>query len=134
MRIRSLGVKIGVIVVALVLGSMITVVFGAGGDVVLGYLVSVAVLVGIVAFAARTFRGPEESSRVRPWWQMTAGARSSAVLAGVFVLQAALMLLRSSGTPLASIGTISALVFLAIAGAYLNSAFRLSSGPATPSV
>lgn len=134
MRIRSVGVKIGFVVIALVLGSMITVVFGAAGDLFVGYLISVAVLVGLVVFTARTFRGPQESSLARPWWQMTAGARSSAVLMAVFVLQAVLMLFRSFGTPLAPTGTLSALVFLVIAAAYLHSAFRLSRGPAaTPS-
>ncbi|MFJ4223677.1 hypothetical protein [Microbacterium sp. NPDC089695] len=126
MRIRSLGAKIGMVVVALVLGSMITVVIAAGNSVFGAYVASVAVLVALVIFAARTFRGPKESSLPRPWWQMTAGAKSSAVLAAVFVLQAALMLFRASGTPLAPTGTLSALVFLAIAAAYLHSAFRLT--------
>ena len=126
MRIRTASMKAGVIVGAVLLVPMIGVVLGVASPS-LAYAWSLLAMAALVVFAARVFRGPDESSRPRPWWQATATPGASGVLALLFSIQAVIALFGSASTSFVLAGVAGASLLLIIAGMYLISAVKLSA-------
>lgn len=124
MRVRAPSAKAGIVVGALIVLPMIGIVL-AVMDVFIGYIWSLLAVIALVVFTARVFRGPGESLEPRPWWRMTTTALSSAVLSGLFAIQAVTGLFRAGSTPFPLGVTFGALLALAVAGAYALSATRL---------
>lgn len=126
MRFRSVESKLGVLIIAGVLGGMVGVVLAVGGDVGAVALGGSAVLVGVVLFAARTFRGRGESSSPRPWWRMTSSCTASALLAIFFTIQSGWVLMGSGATVSSPVRLGATVILLFVAVAYLHSALRLT--------
>ncbi len=124
MHVRAPSAKAGIVVGALIVLPMIGIVL-AVMDVFVGYVWSLLVVIALVVFTARVFRGPGEGPEPRPWWRMTTTALSSAILSAVFAIQAITGLFRAGTAPFPAAVVLGALLALAIAGAYAVSATRL---------
>lgn len=124
MHVRAPSAKAGIVVGALIVLPMIGIVL-AVMDVFVGYVWSLLVVIALVVFTARVFRGPGESLESRPWWRMTTTALSSAILSALFAIQAITGLFRAGTAPFPAAVILGALLALAIAGAYAVSATRL---------
>lgn len=125
MRLRAPSAKAGVVVGSLIILPMIGIAL-AVMDVFVGYVWSLLVIIALVVFTARVFRGPGESLEPRPWWRMTTTALSSAILSALFAVQAVTGLVRAGTTPFPFAVVLGALSALAIAAMYAVSAVSLA--------
>ncbi|TWX34980.1 hypothetical protein ES689_14145 [Frigoribacterium sp. ACAM 257] len=126
LRITTATTKIGVVIVAVVLGSSLGLLAAFLLGSTAGALVLLAVTVATVVFCGRTFRADDEPiAPARPAWRLTGGTTSSIVMAGFFVCQGvstALAVAAGDGRP--SDTVVAAVVYAALAAAYVLSAAK----------
>ena len=130
LRITSATSKVGVVLVAVVLGFALGFfsMFLLGPTA--GALTLLAVTVATVVFCGRTFRADDEpTAPPRPAWRLTGGTTSSIVMAGFFILQGlSTVLALAAGDDGAAVAVVSALVYAALAAAYVLSAVAQRAG------
>jgi hypothetical protein len=124
LRITAATSKVGVVLVAVILGLALgfLAVFLLGPTA--GALTLLAVTVATVVFCGRTFRADDEpTAPPRPAWRLTGGVTSSIVMAVFFTIQGlSTVLTLAGGGGGASDTVVSAVVYAALAAAYVRSA------------
>jgi len=130
LRITSATSKVGVVLVAVVLGFALGffAMFLLGPTA--GALTLLAVTVATVVLCGRTFRADgEPTAPPRPAWRLTGGTTSSVVMAGFFILQGlSTVLALAAGDDGAAAAVVSTLVYAALAAAYVVSAVTQRAG------
>lgn len=128
-RVLSTSGKVTAVVLATVVGLPMAVGVSLVAGSTFGMLLAAVVLLTIVIFAARTFRGTNEPIEPpRPWWKLTASAKSGYLVAALFTAQAIYVLGLPLGEESGMVYIFTAAVHFAIAAAYVHSSLRLSSG------
>jgi hypothetical protein len=129
-RITSATSKVGIVLVAAVLGFSggLLAVFLVGPTA--GALVLLAVTVATVVVCGRTFRAEDEPTEpARPAWRLTGGTTSSVVMAVFFTCQGlSTILALVAGDDGAAVTVVSGVVYAALAAAYLLSAVKQRAG------
>ena len=130
LRITSATSKVGVVLVAVVLGFALGFFAMSLLGPTAGALTLLAVTVATVVFCGRTFRADgEPTAPPRPAWRLTGGTTSSVVMAGFFILQGlSTVLALAAGDDGAAVAVVSALVYAALAAAYVLSAVAQRAG------
>ena len=130
LRITTATTKVGVVLVAVVLGSSLGLLAAFTLGQTAGALTMLALTVATVVFCARTFRAEDEpTAPARPAWRLTGGTTSSIVMAGFFVLQGlSTALALTAGGGGASDTALAAVVYTALAAAYVLSAVKQRAG------
>lgn len=130
LRITSATSKVGIVLVAVILGFALGFFAMSLLDPTAGALTLLAVTVATVAFCGRTFRADgEPTAPPRPAWRLTGGTTSSIVMAGFFVLQGlSTVLALAAGDDGAAVAVVSALVYAALAAASVLSAVTQRAG------
>ena len=130
LRITAATTKVGVVLVAVILGLAIgfLIVFLLGPTA--GARTLLAVTVATVVFCGRTFRADDEpTAPPRPAWRLTGGVTSSVVMAVFFTVQGlSTVLALVTGDAGAAVAVVSALVYAALAAAYVVSAVTQRAG------
>ena len=119
LRITSATSKVGIVLVAVILGFALGFFAMSLLGPTAGALTLLAVTVATVVFCGRTFRADgEPTAPPRPAWRLTGGTTSSIVMAGFFVLQGlSTVLALAAGDDGAAVAVVSALVYAALAAA-----------------
>ncbi|MDJ0350774.1 hypothetical protein [Cryobacterium sp. PH29-G1] len=123
LRITSTSTKIGYVVAAYVVGPLIVLFVALVAGPPLAAAATVMLLLAVVGFAVRTFRGEGEPvAAPRAWWRMTAQPTSGFVFSALFLGQA--VSLAFTAAPRTDVGA-----FIAIAPVYagLGALFAYSS-------
>jgi hypothetical protein len=129
-RITAATSKVGIVLVAVVLGFSLGLlaVFVLGSTA--GALMLLAATVATVVFCGRTFRAHDEpTAPARPVWRLTGGTTSSFVMTAFFAFQGlSTVLALAAGDGGAALAIVSAVVYAALAAAYLVSALKQRAG------
>ena len=130
LRITAATTKVGVVLVAAILGLALGFLAAFVLGPTAGALMLLAVTVATVVFCGRTFRADgEPTAPPRPAWRLTGGTTSSVVMAGLFVLQGlSTVLALVAGDDGAAVAVVSAVVYTALAAAYVLSAVKQRAG------
>ncbi|TDT61713.1 hypothetical protein [Frigoribacterium sp. PhB116] len=130
LRITSATSKVGIVLVAVILGFALGFFAMSLLGPTAGALTLLAVTVATVVFCGRTFRADgEPTAPPRPAWRLTGGTTSSIVMAGFFVLQGlSTVLALAAGDDGAAVAVVSALVYAALAAASVLSAVTQRAG------
>jgi hypothetical protein len=130
LRITAATTKVGVILVAVILGLALGFLAAFVLGPTAGALTVLAVTAATVVFCGRTFRADDEpTAPPRPAWRLTGGVTSSVVMAVFFTIQGlSTVLALSAGDGGASDTILSAVVYAALAAAYVLSAVKQRAG------
>jgi hypothetical protein len=130
LRITAATSKVGIILVAVILGFALGFFATSLLGPTAGALVLLAVTVATVVFCGRIFRADgEPTAPPRPAWRLTGGTTPSVVMAVIFTCQALSALLGlAAGDDGAAVAVVSALVYAALAAAYVVSAVTQRAG------
>jgi len=130
LRITSATSKVGIVLVAVILGFALGFFAMSLLGPTAGALTLLAVTVATVVFCGRTFRADgEPTAPPRPAWRLTGGTTSSVVMAGFFILQGlSTVLALAAGDGGAAVAVVSALVYAALAAASVLSAVTQRAG------
>ena len=130
LRITAATSKVGIVLVAVVLGFALGFFAMSLLGPTAGALTLLGVTVATVAFCGRTFRADDEpTAPPRPLWRLTGGTTSSVVMAVILTCQALSALLAlAAGDDGAAVAVVSALVYAALAAAYVLSAVTQRAG------
>jgi hypothetical protein len=134
-RITAATTKVGVVLVAVVLGLALGfLAVSLLGPTAGALLVPLAVTVATVVSCGRTFRADDEpTAPPRPARHLTGGVTSSVVMAVFFTIQGlSTVLALSAGDGGASDTILSAAVYAALAAAYVLSAVKQRAGRQRP--